>query len=53
MARNKDLSSETRQSMLVLRNEGYSMEIIKKLKISVLGILDEKRAQIKLPATQP
>ena len=25
MARNKDLSSETRQSILVLRNEGYSM----------------------------
>jgi hypothetical protein len=25
VARNKDLSSETRQSILVLRNEGYSM----------------------------
>ena len=35
MARNKELSSETRQSILVLRNEGYSMrEIAKKLKIS-------------------
>jgi transposase len=35
MARNKDLSSETRQSSLVLRNEGYSTgEIAKKLKIS-------------------
>ena len=35
MSRNKDLSSETRQSILVLRNEGYSMrEIAKKLKIS-------------------
>ena len=35
MARNKDLSSETRQSILVLRNEGYSMrEIAKKLKFS-------------------
>ena len=35
MARNKALSSETRQSILVLRNEGYSMqEIAKKLKIS-------------------
>ena len=34
MARNKDLSSESRQSILVLRNEGYSMrEIAKKLKI--------------------
>ena len=34
MARNKWLSSETRQSILVLRNEGYSMrEIAKKLKI--------------------
>jgi transposase len=35
MARNKELSSETRQSILVLRNEAYSMrEIAKKLKIS-------------------
>ena len=35
MARNKYLSVETRQSILVLRNEGYSMrEIAKKLKIS-------------------
>ena len=34
MARNKDLPSETRQSILLLRNEGYSMrEIAKKLKI--------------------
>ena len=33
--RNKELSSETRQSILVLRNEDYSMrEIAKKLKIS-------------------
>ena len=35
MARNKDLSPETPQSILVLRNEGYSIwEIAKKLKIS-------------------
>jgi transposase len=35
MPRNKDVSSETRQSILVLRNEGYSTrEIAKKLKIS-------------------
>ena len=35
MARNKEHSSETRQSILVLRKEGYSMrEIAKKLKIS-------------------
>ena len=35
MARNKAFSSETRQSVLVLRNEGYSLqEIAKKLKIS-------------------
>ena len=35
MARNKELVSETHQSILVLRNEGYSMrEIAKKLKIS-------------------
>ena len=34
MARNKDLSSETRQSILGLRIEGYSMRVIaKKLKI--------------------
>ena len=34
MARNKELSSETSQSILVLRNEGYSMwEIAKKVKI--------------------
>ena len=32
MARNKELSSETHQSILVLRNEGYSkQEIAKKL----------------------
>jgi transposase len=35
MARNKEISSETHLSILVLRNEGYSMrEIAKKLKIS-------------------
>jgi hypothetical protein len=35
MARNKELYSETRQSILVLRNDGYSIwEIAKKLKIS-------------------
>ena len=35
MSRNKELSSETRQSIPVLRNEGYSIqEIAKKLKIS-------------------
>jgi transposase len=35
MARNKELSSETHQSILVLRNEGFSMrEIAKELKIS-------------------
>ena len=28
MARNKDLSSDTHQSILVLRNEGYSMREI-------------------------
>ena len=33
------LSSETRQSILVLRNEGYSMrEIAKKLKISYIAV---------------
>ena len=38
MARKRELSSETRQSILVLRNEGYSMrEIAKKLKISYNG----------------
>jgi DNA-directed RNA polymerase specialized sigma24 family protein len=35
MTRNRDLSSETRQSILVLRNEIFSTrEIAKKLKIS-------------------
>ena len=35
MARNKELSAETCQSILVLRNEEYSMrEIAKKLNIS-------------------
>jgi transposase len=35
MTRNKELSSETHQSILVLTNGGYSMrEIAKKLKIS-------------------
>ncbi|KAL7849234.1 hypothetical protein SRHO_G00208570 [Serrasalmus rhombeus] len=39
MARKRELSSETRQSILVLRNEGYSMrEIAKKLKISYNGV---------------
>ncbi|XP_056143244.1 uncharacterized protein LOC130118936, partial [Lampris incognitus] len=39
MARKRELSSETRQSILVLRNEGYSMrEIAKKLKISYTGV---------------
>ena len=35
MASNKDVSSETRQSILILRNEGYSRrDIVKKRKIS-------------------
>jgi transposase len=35
MARNKYVFSETHQSILVLKNEGYSMrEIARKLKIS-------------------
>ena len=39
MARKRELSSETRQSILVLRNEGYSMrEIAKTLKISYNGV---------------
>uniref|UniRef100_A0A3B1IXD5 Transposase Tc1-like domain-containing protein n=1 Tax=Astyanax mexicanus TaxID=7994 RepID=A0A3B1IXD5_ASTMX len=39
MARKRELSSETRQSILVLRNERYSMrEIAKKLKISYNGV---------------
>ena len=39
MARKRELSSETRQSILVLRNEGYSLrEIAKKLKISYNGV---------------
>ncbi|CAJ0600731.1 unnamed protein product [Cylicocyclus nassatus] len=39
MARKREISSETRQFILVLRNEGYSMrEIAKKLKISYNGV---------------
>ena len=42
MARNKELSSETRQSILVLRNEGYSLrEIAKKLKISYNAVVEQ------------
>ena len=38
MARKRELSSQIRQSILVLRNEGYSMqEIAKKLKMSYNG----------------
>ena len=45
MGRNKALSSETRQSILVLRNEGYSMrEIGKKLKILYNANQNRKRA---------
>ena len=40
MTRNKDLSSETHQSIVVLRNEGYSMrEIGKKRKISCNAVV--------------
>ena len=39
MARKRELSSQIRQSILVLRNEGYSMwEIAKKPKISYNGV---------------
>ena len=39
MARTKRLSLETRQSVVVFRNEGYSLrEIAKKLKISYKGV---------------
>ena len=39
MARKRELSSETQQSILVLRNDGYSMrEIAKKLMISYNGV---------------
>ena len=44
MARNKVPSSETRQSSLVLRNEGYSMrEIAKELKILCTTPFTEQR----------
>jgi predicted DNA-binding protein YlxM (UPF0122 family) len=43
MARNKDLSFETCQYILVLRNEGYAMrEIAKKLKISYTAVYNFK-----------
>src|SRR4029434_8160884 len=39
MARKRELSCETRQSILVLRNEGYSMrEMAKNLDISYNGV---------------
>ena len=39
MARKRELSSQTQQSILVLRNEGYSMrDIAKKLKIFYNGV---------------
>ena len=39
MARKRELSCETRQSILVLRNEGYSMrKMAKKLNISYNGV---------------
>ncbi len=39
MAKKKQLSLETHQSIIVLRNEGYTMlEIAKKLKISYKGV---------------
>ena len=49
MARNKELSSETRQSILVLRNEGYSMrEIAKKLKISYNAVYYSEQRKLAL-----
>ena len=47
MARNKELSSETRRSILVLRNEGYSMrEIAKKLKMSYSAVSFTKQRKL-------
>jgi transposase len=53
MARNKDLSFETRQSILVLRNEGYSVrEIAKNLKISYNTVYNHFTEQRKLSLTK-
>ena len=53
MARNKTLSPDTRQSFLVLRNEGYSMrEIAKKLKISYNAVYYSLTEQHKLALTR-
>jgi hypothetical protein len=42
MARSKELSSETHQSILVLRNEGYSMHRVAK-KIQYLRLANKKK----------
>jgi DNA-binding NarL/FixJ family response regulator len=53
MARNKYLSSETHQSILVLRNEGYSMqEIANKLRISYNAVYYSIHRTVKLALTR-
>ena len=53
MAKNKDLSPETRQSILVLNNEGYSMrEIAKKLKISYNAVYCSLHRRVQIGCNQ-
>ena len=52
-ARSKDFSSETRQSILVLRNEVYSMrEIAKKLKISYNAVYYSLHKRVQTGSNQ-
>ena len=53
MARNKDLSSETHQSILVMRNEGYIMrEIANKLETHTTLCTTHRTEQRKLALTR-
>ena len=53
MARKGELSSQTQQFILVLRNEGYSMrEIAKKLKISYDGVYDSLQRIAQMGSNQ-
>jgi predicted DNA-binding protein YlxM (UPF0122 family) len=53
MARNKELSPETNQSIVGLRNEGYSMqEIAKKLKISYNAVYYSLHRTVQIVSNQ-
>ena len=53
MTRNNELSSETRQSILVLRNKGYSMgEIANNLKISYNAVYYSRHRTVQTGSNQ-